>query len=482
MSRRPRWAPLPVLLVLLAACSAPPAPPTPGAEYPPRLRAEIIALEERLRITPDDGAKAARLIALLRAAQLPERALTRGEDFLRAHPGQEGLPVHLALAELSGAAGDWQAAMLRVRAAGELTGDEIGTRLRLAAVAELSGDNDGALTLLEEAVVLAPGRAATRCARGDFRLRRGNAAEARTDYLAALESEPGSSAAILRLGLAAGTTGDLGETARCCHEVIQRENARTPLAGEAYLTLARIAFIAGTSAETREYLGRAASLLPERAEPLALLARLEVRQENHYGALELLNRAVALEPEYAPAYELQGDIMLRLTGLEEEALGCYRQAVALAPQQAGSRIKTAALLLRRGERDAARRELAAIRNPDPLAQEIISFNTAVLDALDGDTAAARAAFAAVRRDSPLADRARYNSARMALLAGDYAAAQAASFQLLADRASQPRTLNNLGVACALVGDEARARGLFIEALAVRDLPEISGNLRQAKGG
>ena len=193
------------LALLAAGCSAPPAPPEPGTDYPPRLRAEIVALEERLQVTPDDGEKTARLIALLRAAQLPDRALARGESFVREHPDRAAIPVHLALAELAGAAGDWNTAMLRVKAAGELAGDQTATRIRMATVAELSGDNDGALTLLEEAVTMAPASAAPRCARGDFRLRRGNHAGARADYLAALENEPGSSAAILRLGLAAGT-------------------------------------------------------------------------------------------------------------------------------------------------------------------------------------------------------------------------------------------------------------------------------------
>jgi len=178
---------------------------------------------------------------------------------------------------------------------------------------------------------------------------------------------------------------------------------------------------------------------------------------------------------------LQGDIMLRLSGMNDEALACYQRAVRLAPHRSASHLKIAALLLGRNDAAGARRELAAVRDDNPFMGELVRFNRGVLDALAGDTTAATRAFATVADLSPLYVRAQYNLARLAVAAGDGAAAAHATAAVSARQPHAARALNNLGVAWAVAGDTVRARGLFVEALAGRELPELTSNLHRVKG-
>lgn len=467
-----------VLLLLSGGCARSEVPA--GAEYPPRLRTELLTLEERLVLTPDDGAKTARLVHLLRVAGLPDRARGRGTAFVAQYPAA-ALPVRHVLAELACDAADWTAAITEERAIAAVTGDTPLLQVNLAVIAERSGDDEGARSLLADAVAAAPDRPAVLHAVGDFHLRQAETAAAHAWYLRAFTVAPADPATVVRLGYVAGQRGDWEEAGRCFQEVIRLGDGRTAAAGEGFLGLARVALVTGTMAETREYLGRAQTLLPEQAEPLFLLASLEARQQNDFAALELLNQALLLDPGMAAAHELAGDLMRRQGGVSTEVLNSYRRAARLAPRTVSAALKLAGLHLQRGEAAAARQVLDGMRPAGTEHAEQVALNRAVLEALAGNPAAATAAFAAIPAASPLRSRAEYNRALVALLAGDRATAQAANTAALAIEPRHMHALNNLAVCHALAGDSAAAQALLQQALELRETTEAAANLLRVKG-
>ncbi|NVL67788.1 tetratricopeptide repeat protein, partial [Escherichia coli] len=71
------------------------------------------------------------------------------------------------------------------------------------------------------------------------------------------------------------------------------------------------------------------------------------RQNRSAEALGCINRALDVEPDFAPALVLKGDI-LRKRGVRDEALGCYEQALMSMPDLAGAWLSRASVLYELG--------------------------------------------------------------------------------------------------------------------------------------
>ena len=84
------------------------------------------------------------------------------------------------------------------------------------------------------------------------------------------------------------------------------------------------------------YLERYARLESRQAEPLGYLGRAYMDLEMWQQARTTLERAIILEPKYAPAYDLLG-VLLDTRGDHAGALVAHRKAIALAPRNAGFR-------------------------------------------------------------------------------------------------------------------------------------------------
>lgn len=82
------------------------------------------------------------------------------------------------------------------------------------------------------------------------------------------------------------------------------------------------------------YLERLARLEPQQAAPLCYLGRAYMDLQLWQQARNSLDRALVLDPAFAPTYDLLG-MLLDARGDHEGAIDAHRKAVALAPGSAG---------------------------------------------------------------------------------------------------------------------------------------------------
>ncbi|HEX6832290.1 MAG TPA: tetratricopeptide repeat protein, partial [Rudaea sp.] len=235
------------------------------------------------------------------------------------------------------------------------------------------GASQEALSLLDRAIALAPGRPVPLANRASVRLALGDSRGAADDAAEAARIDPQSFGAWFNLGLAQRASGDLLSAARA----FARASALRPVQGRALLEWFSAAAAAGATASV---LARVRESLPalaaERERTLRVATALE--QAGCAGAAfvlltqlrrELPNDALVvarqqIEQAYGHAAMLERD------GRIDAALSASEALIERAPDHRGARMLRAGILAERGEAEAASaeyRRLIEIVPRDPVA-------------------------------------------------------------------------------------------------------------------
>lgn len=159
---------------------------------------------------------------------------------------------------------------------------------------------------------------------------------------------------------------------------------------------------------------------PRQADALHLLGVLQDQQGAHEQAVDLISRAIAINPAEAGFHGNLGTALLALQRVAE-AEAAYRRSIALDPEYVDGHYNLGNLLRSRGETAEARRhlEVALSLQPDHLQARN---NLAMLLWEDmGDTAAAEQQFRLLLEAAPAWATARMNYGVFRLGQGDYAA-------------------------------------------------------------
>ena len=125
---------------------------------------------------------------------------------------------------------------------------------------------------------------------------------------------------------------------------------------------------------------------PLHPEALTHLAFAYLQNQNPGLAMELIETCRRIHPDYKPALIQQG-LMLLTQPDSQEAVDVLREAVTAFPTMPGPRNNLAVALARRGDRDGARTQLAALLELDPNNFSAL-FNTGALFAQETNAPAA----------------------------------------------------------------------------------------------
>ena len=236
-----------------------------------------------------------------------------------------------------------------------------------ALLQEDAGELEPALASLDDAVLLAPERAALHHNRGVLLQRLARPVEA----LAAHDRA-------LRLGLDApdahynrgNTLQSLGRTADAL-TAYRAALGREPQHALALYDIARLRWRLG-DVNFAEDLDKAASAAPDSPVAPGVKGRLMLRAGLHTEAAKAYAQAAALGPSAAGYFDGLGQALSRL-GRFDEALAAHRRAIELAPRQAATHINHASSLLQAGQPGLAARSAELAVELDPLDQQAWAF-------------------------------------------------------------------------------------------------------------
>jgi arylsulfatase A-like enzyme/tetratricopeptide (TPR) repeat protein len=224
------------------------------------------------------------------------------------------------------------------------------------------GDTDGAEAAAREALRIEPEFAQAMVALGQVALRRGDEEEALGFFERAVETNPGTTAALayVSTGGLLFRTGHL-ELAETAYLNAIRYDA---LNGAARDGLANIMIERGDLDRAAEQLGLALRFNPVQPRALASLAALRLMQGDEKGALALCERALDISPRFGPALNNLG-MVYRRQGRPDLAEECYKKAIEHAPYLDEPHINLAQLYSHQGRPEDEMREfrLALRANP-----------------------------------------------------------------------------------------------------------------------
>jgi tetratricopeptide (TPR) repeat protein len=175
--------------------------------------------------------------------------------------------------------------------------------------------------------------------------------------------------------------------------------ARANEASQALAARALIALHEGRTAEARALLDDAVAADPDDAEVRYQRGVLRSRADDAAGAVEDLERALALRP-YFPVAALELGIAQLDAGNPSEAEAPLLQAQQVPALDAQASFYLALAQVRLGRLDAARTNLARARQGDPSLATAIQYYEGVIAFRERDYDAAETSFAAVQRDRP----------------------------------------------------------------------------------
>jgi tetratricopeptide (TPR) repeat protein len=186
-------------------------------------------------------------------------------------------------------------------------------------------------------------------------------------------------------------------------------------------------------------------------------------------------RAIALVPDYAPAYNNLGTA-LRASGRLDEAIASYRKAIELQPDFSGAEFNLANALLAKGDSGASVAQYQQALEQSPQSVEAHN-NLGIALARQGNTAAAMAAFRAALAVDDKSAIAHRNLGNMLIDIGDRAAGMTHLDRAIALAPADPEPLYDAGTALLEMEDFARAAARFQAAINLRpDWPEAHNNL------
>lgn len=165
-------------------------------------------------------------------------------------------------------------------------------------------------------------------------------------------------------------------------------------------------------------------LQPSHAHSYLLMAEIHLDRNHPEAALKAINEALRFaSPSLPEAWRVLGNIQMK-RGKPAEAIDAFRAAVGIAPQNAQYRSALAFILAEAKQTEAARKELAAIKNPSPQDANAWVVLGISEDAL-GRLAEAEQAYRKALETDPENFHAWHNLGLIAHKRGDFAAAREA---------------------------------------------------------
>ena len=221
--------------------------------------------------------------------------------------------------------------------------------------------------------------------------------------------------------------------------------------------------------EALKRMSAAVSAHPESAALLDLQARVMLRLGRTDGVRELLEKALGVENEFAPALETLGN-MARTSGELDAALALFERAAASDPDSAEYVYLGAQTLAMKGETERAKQRLEETLRVDPghaqanndLAWLLASTDSDLERALELAQVAVR-----VKRGADTLDTLGFVQLRK----GNADEAVSALSKALEARPDSPSIEYRLGVALAAKGEKEEARAVLTKALETRSFPE-----------
>ena len=197
-------------------------------------------------------------------------------------------------------------------------------------------------------------------------------------------------------------------------------------------------------------------------------------QQRYDEAISHHERAIALAPDYAPAYNNLG-AALRASGRITEAIASYQKALALRPDFPSASFNLANALLAAGDAGAVEQFRAALQ-VSPQSVEAQN-NLGIALAARGDAAGAIAAFRAALAIDQRSVNAHRNLGNILIDAGSRAEGITHLERAIALAPSEPEAVYDLGTVLLEDQNFANAAAQFQAALKVRpDWPEAHNNL------
>jgi tetratricopeptide (TPR) repeat protein len=247
----------------------------------------------------------------------------------RALPNDNPLYTRMAAGRKLASLGYWELAAYAFQAVTEAQPDYAeGWAYLGEALQHLEAPNEGALEALEQAYALDPASLPANALLAVYWRRQGQPERAYRYLLAAERLDPGNPDLLVDLGAAAAVLGDLEKGLAYLQAAIQASH------NDPYYLRSLVAFcidynydLSGVALPTARQ-----ALLADPYQPASLdtMAQVLLRLGDVLNAQRFLLRALALDPEYAPAH-LHLGLVHRLQGQEAQARVAFLQAIALSP-------------------------------------------------------------------------------------------------------------------------------------------------------
>lgn len=257
-----------------------------------------------------------------------------------------------------------------------------------AAVRFANGDYPGAIIQLKNVLKEQPGNLAARILIGRAYLETGDGATAEKELIAALRGGGDEASIVVPLGQALILQHKYNEVLE-----LVRPGLRSPEIEERIQSMRGAAYLAirDLDAAKRAYLA-AAGLQSGSVSPLLGLAEVAIYRGDLGAAREQIDEALALEPDNADAWSLDGDLK-RATGDLTGAVASYGKAILIQTYHLDSRRNRAAVLIDLNRHAEAQADIDFVLELLPDDPQVIYFNALIMGAA-GDT---RGAEAALRR-------------------------------------------------------------------------------------
>jgi tetratricopeptide (TPR) repeat protein len=209
------------------------------------------------------------------------------------------------------------------------------------------GDRAGAVRVLRQMIQANPREGEARLMLGSILAEDGNGAEALVQLGEAVRLLPRSAEAHNALGEALSGSGDLA----AARGEFEKAVGLDPRFGQAHASLGMVLLQQGEPAQAAKHLDLAIKLLgntPDAAHTHYLRAKVYTEQGQVEKAVENLNAAVSLRPDFAEAWSDLGEAKNTLLD-DAGALAAFQRSVQLDPENAVSQYRLGAAYLRQGE-------------------------------------------------------------------------------------------------------------------------------------
>jgi tetratricopeptide (TPR) repeat protein len=314
-----------------------------------RMDGALPAEERAVQLAPDYLPARLRLGDILLKSNQTERAAKAYADALKVEPGNPYALLGLAQCDL--ARGDWAAAREHLRENGKLHPEFVGALSLLVTVSEHFHDDQAAAALRST------------IGRREF-------VDLRDPWLESLADDCFDPYRLSVAAALAKSAGD-GPSAR---RWLERAVALAPSGGSYRRQLGKLLFQSRDYPPAREQLEKAVALTPEDSDAWILFIEILTAMEDAPAAQRALAAGLAACPQSAALHYLRGQ-KLSAAGRDQEAIGEFKTAKTLRPNEANAYIDLALVyfrLERVEEAIAEVRAALAVQPGHPLAMSVLA--------------------------------------------------------------------------------------------------------------